>query len=191
HYHRYEEDVELMAGLAVAGYRFSLAWPRLQPDGRGALNDAGVDFYSRLVDALLAKGIRPWGTLYHWDLPQALQDEGGWPERAPAERFPEYAPAVYERLHDRVRHWTTLNEPWVSGFIGPAPRRHAPRLEDPEARARARPHPAPRPRRRAPDAASGPPAGWTRPGAAGHPPAALGAARRADGLTNRLFLDPL
>ena len=115
HYHRYEEDVDLMADLGVGWYRFSLAWPRMQPDGRGALNEAGVDFYSRLVDALLAKDIQPWVTLYHWDLPQVLQDAGGWPERDTAERFAEYAAAVYERLRDRVTHWTTLNEPWVLG----------------------------------------------------------------------------
>ena len=133
HYHRYEEDIELMAGLGVGWYRFSLAWPRLQPDGRGALNEAGVDFYSRLVDALLAKNIQPWVTLYHWDLPQVLQDGGGWPERDTAERFAEYSSAVYERLHDRVTHWTTLNEPWVSAFIGHATGRHAPGVKDPEA----------------------------------------------------------
>ena len=87
-----------MADLGVGWYRFSLAWPRLQPDGRGALNEAGVDFYSRLIDALLAKGITPWVTLYHWDLPQVLQDAGGWPERDTAQRFADYAAAVYGRL---------------------------------------------------------------------------------------------
>ena len=140
HYHRYEEDIELMAGLGVGWYRFSLAWPRLQPDGRGALNEAGVDFYSRLVDALLAKDIQPWVTLYHWDLPQVLQDAGGWPERDTAERFAEYAAAVYERLHDRVTHWTSLNEPWVSAFVGHATGRHAPGLKDPQAALRAAHH---------------------------------------------------
>jgi beta-glucosidase len=140
HYHRYQEDVDLMAGLGVGWYRFSLAWPRLQPDGRGALNEAGVDFYSRLVDTLLAKDIQPWVTLYHWDLPQVLQDEGGWPLRDTAERFAEYASAVYERLHDRVRHWTTLNEPWVSAFLGYATGQHAPGLQDPEAALRAAHH---------------------------------------------------
>ena len=148
HYHRYEEDVELMAGLGVGWYRFSLAWPRLQPDGRGALNEAGVDFYSRLVDALLAKDIQPWVTLYHWDLPQVLQDAGGWPERDTAERFAEYAAAVYERLHDRVTHWTTLNEPWVSAFIGHATGRHAPGLQGPGGGAARRAPPAARPRAR-------------------------------------------
>ena len=87
-----------MADLGVGWYRFSLAWPRLQPDGRGALNDAGVDFYARLIEALLAKDITPWVTLYHWDLPQVLEDAGGWPERDTAERFAEYAGAVYDRL---------------------------------------------------------------------------------------------
>ena len=140
HYHRYEEDVELMADLGVGWYRFSIAWPRVQPDGRGAINEAGVDFYARLVDALLAKDITPWVTLYHWDLPQVLQDAGGWPERDTAERFADYAVAVYERLHDRVTHWTTLNEPWVSAFLGYASGRHAPGIQDGEAALRAAHH---------------------------------------------------
>ena len=140
HYHRYEEDVQLMADLGVGWYRFSIAWPRVQPDGRGAINEAGIDFYARLVDALLAKDITPWVTLYHWDLPQVLQDAGGWPERDTAERFAEYAVAVYERLHDRVTHWTTLNEPWVSAFIGHASGRHAPGIQDGEAALRAAHH---------------------------------------------------
>ena len=140
HYHRYEEDVELMADLGIGWYRFSIAWPRVQPDGRGAINQAGIDFYARLVDALLAKDIQPWVTLYHWDLPQVLQDAGGWPERDTAERFADYAVAVYERLHDRVTHWTTLNEPWVSAFIGYASGRHAPGIQDGEAALRAAHH---------------------------------------------------
>jgi beta-glucosidase len=130
HYHRYREDVGLMADLGVGYYRFSLAWPRLQPDGRGALNERGLDFYVRLIDALGEQGIAPWVTLYHWDLPQALQDAGGWPARDTAERFAEYASAVYERLHDRVVHWTTLNEPWVSAYTGHAEGRHAPGIRD-------------------------------------------------------------
>ena len=130
HYHRYREDVGLMADLGVGYYRFSLAWPRLQPDGRGPLNERGLDFYVRLIDALGERGITPWVTLYHWDLPQALQDAGGWPARDTAERFAEYASAVYERLHDRVVHWTTLNEPWVSAYTGHAEGRHAPGIRD-------------------------------------------------------------
>jgi beta-glucosidase len=199
HYRRYEEDVALMADLGVGWYRFSLAWPRLQPDGRGALNDAGVDFYSRLIDALLAKGIQPWVTLYHWDLPQVLQDNGGWPERDTAERFAEYAAAVYDRLHDRVRHWTTLNEPWVSAFIGHATGRHAPGIQDPEAALRAAHHLmlghglAIGAMRAQGDGESvfGITLNVSPTDAASDDPADVDAARRADGLTNRIFLDPL
>jgi beta-glucosidase len=199
HYHRYQEDVDLMAGLGVGWYRFSLAWPRLQPDGRGALNEAGVDFYSRLVDTLLAKDIQPWVTLYHWDLPQVLQDEGGWPLRDTAERFAEYASAVYERLHDRVRHWTTLNEPWVSAFLGYATGQHAPGLQDPEAALRAAHHlmlghgraiEAMRAQGDA-DSSFGITLSMSPVDAASDDTADLDAARRADGLTNRIFLDPL
>jgi beta-glucosidase len=118
HYQRYREDVALMAGLGLQAYRFSIAWPRVQPSGRGALNQKGVDFYSRLVDELLAAGIEPWPTLYHWDLPQPLEDAGGWPERDTAERFADYAGAIAAALGDRVRQWTTLNEPWCAAFLG-------------------------------------------------------------------------
>jgi beta-glucosidase len=199
HYHRYEEDVDLMADLGVGWYRFSLAWPRLQPDGRGALNDAGVDFYSRLVDALLAKGIQPWVTLYHWDLPQVLQDAGGWPERDTAERFAEYSSLVYERLHDRVRQWTTLNEPWVSAFIGHATGRHAPGVKDPEASLKAAHHLllghglATTAMRAHGDTNSsfGITLNVSQITAASDDPADVDAARRADGMNNRLFFDPL
>jgi beta-glucosidase len=199
HYHRYEEDVALMADLGVGWYRFSLAWPRLQPDGRGALNEAGVDFYSRLVDALLAKGITPWVTLYHWDLPQVLQDAGGWPARDTAQRFADYAAAVYGRLNDRVTHWTTLNEPWVAAFLGHATGRHAPGLQDPEAALRAAHHlllghglaiEAMRARGDG-DSVFGVTLSVSQTDAASDDPADLDAARRADGQTNRLFLDPL
>ena len=197
HYHRYEEDVQLMADLGVGWYRFSLAWPRLQPDGRGALNDKGVDFYSRLVDALLAKGITPWVTLYHWDLPQVLQDAGGWPARDTAERFAEYATAVHERLRDRVRHWTTLNEPWVSAFIGHATGRHAPGVQDPEGSLKAAHHlmlghglAIEAMRGVDPDAQYGVTLSLSPTDPASDEPADVDAARRADGLTNRLFLDP-
>jgi beta-glucosidase len=199
HYHRYQEDVDLMGDLGVGWYRFSIAWPRIQPDGRGAINQAGVDFYARLVEALLAKGITPWVTLYHWDLPQVLQDAGGWPARDTAERFAEYAVAVHDRLHDRVKHWTTLNEPWVSAFIGHAIGRHAPGLQDPEAALRAAHHLmlghglAIEAMRGA--AGSDEQFGVTfnvSPSApASDDPADVDAARRADGLTNRIFFDPL
>lgn len=113
HYRRYEDDVALMAELGLGAYRFSIAWARILPDGDGAVNDAGLDFYDRLVDALLARGIEPFATLYHWDLPAALDDRGGWLNRDIAGWFAEYAAAVTARLGDRVRRWATLNEPWV------------------------------------------------------------------------------
>ena len=112
HYHRVEEDLDLMKSLNLGAYRFSIAWPRIQPTGRGPANQAGLDFYSRLVDGLLARGITPVATLYHWDLPQALEDEGGWTNRETALAFGEYARIVGEALGDRVAVWTTLNEPW-------------------------------------------------------------------------------
>ncbi|WP_328536489.1 GH1 family beta-glucosidase [Streptomyces sp. NBC_00344] len=118
HYHRMPEDVQLIADLGVDTYRFSLAWPRIQPGGRGPANQKGLDFYKRLVDELDAKGVTPWITLYHWDLPQELEDAGGWPVRDTAYRFAEYARLAYDALGDRVAHWTTLNEPWCSAMLG-------------------------------------------------------------------------
>jgi beta-glucosidase len=118
HYHRYQQDVALLAGLGVDAYRFSIAWPRVQPTGSGPANQAGLDFYDRLVDALLAAGVQPTPTLYHWDLPQPLEDAGGWQNRATAERFAEYAALVAARLGDRVPLWFTHNEPVVTAFYG-------------------------------------------------------------------------
>ncbi|HEY3505649.1 MAG TPA: GH1 family beta-glucosidase [Actinocatenispora sp.] len=126
HYHRYREDVALMKELGVGAYRFSIAWPRIQPHGKGPVNQAGLDFYQRLVDELLAAGITPMATLYHWDLPQPLEDAGGWRVRDTAERFAEYAAVTHAALGDRVPHWITLNEPFCSAFIGYAEGRHAP-----------------------------------------------------------------
>ena len=131
HYHRYAEDVDLMADLGLGAYRFSVAWPRVQPDGRGPANPEGIGFYDRLVDALLARGIAPAVTLYHWDLPQALEDAGGWPQRDTAGRFADYAALVHDALADRVDLWTTLNEPWCSAFLGYASGDHAPGRRDP------------------------------------------------------------
>ncbi|MFC5727476.1 MULTISPECIES: glycoside hydrolase family 1 protein [Nocardioides] len=125
HYLRMPEDVALIKELGLGSYRFSVAWPRVRPDG-GAPNSAGLDFYSRLVDQLLENGITPWLTLYHWDLPQALEAAGGWLARDTAERFHDYAMTVYGALGDRVRHWTTLNEPWCSAFLGYTGGQHAP-----------------------------------------------------------------
>lgn len=126
HYHRYGEDIAVMATLGVSAYRFSVAWPRILPAGRGAVNLAGLDFYDRLVDALLDAGVAPWPTLYHWDLPQALGDEGGWTNRATVDAFVEFADAVSGRLGDRVEHWITHNEPWCASVLGYAHGIHAP-----------------------------------------------------------------
>ena len=125
-YHRWAEDVALLAGLGVTAYRFSIAWPRVQPGGSGSANQAGLDFYDRLTDALLAAGITPVPTLYHWDLPQPVEDEGGWMERQTAHRFADYAAMTAERLADRIGLWITLNEPFVVTAYGYALGIHAP-----------------------------------------------------------------
>jgi beta-glucosidase len=140
HYHRWQDDIELMKSLGLDAYRFSIAWPRILPNGRGKTNEAGLDFYDSLVDGLLAAGIQPFPTLYHWDLPQSLQDEGGWGERTTAEAFAEYASVVTRRLGDRVRHWVTHNEPWCAATLGHAEGHHAPGLEDPALSLRAAHH---------------------------------------------------
>ena len=120
-----------MAALGLGAYRFSVAWPRIQPDGRGPVNPAGLAFYDRLVDALLERGIDPAVTLYHWDLPQALEDAGGWPVRDTAQRFADYAEIVHGALGDRVDLWSTLNEPWCSAYLGYAAGIHAPGRTEP------------------------------------------------------------
>ncbi len=130
HFYRWREDVALMARLGLHAYRFSIAWPRVIPEGRGAVNLAGLDFYDRLVDALLDRSIQPFVTLYHWDLPQALQDIGGWPNRDLVGCFADYAAAVARRLGDRVHHWITFNEPWVFVFLGYFTGDHPPGLKD-------------------------------------------------------------
>jgi beta-glucosidase len=126
HYHRLDEDLDLMARLGLGGYRFSISWPRVQPQGSGQANSKGLDFYERLVDGLLARGIQPMATLYHWDLPQALEDEGGWLNRDTVDRFAEYAGLVAERLADRVEHWIPVNEPNVVTMLGYGIGTHAP-----------------------------------------------------------------
>ena len=126
HVNRWQTDVELMRQLGLGAYRFSISWPRVLPEGRGAVSREGLDFYSRLVDGLLEAGITPYVTLYHWDLPQVLEDEGGWPKRATAEAFADYAELVSGHLGDRVRHWTTLNEPYCSAEFGYVEGRMAP-----------------------------------------------------------------
>lgn len=130
HYNRLEEDLDLMASLGLRGYRFSISWPRIQSTGTGKANAKGLDFYSRLVDGLLARNIQPIATLYHWDLPQALEERGGWPERDTAHRFAEYASIVGAALGDRIATWITLNEPWCAAYLGYGSGAHAPGRTD-------------------------------------------------------------
>ncbi|WP_052848300.1 GH1 family beta-glucosidase [Streptomyces avicenniae] len=140
HYHRWRDDLDLMAELGLAAYRFSVSWTRVQPTGRGPAVQRGLDFYRELADGLLERGITPALTLYHWDLPQELEDAGGWPVRETAERFAEYAGLVGEALGDRVPLWTTLNEPFCSAFLGYGSGVHAPGRTEPESVLRAAHH---------------------------------------------------
>ncbi len=198
HYHRYREDVALMADLGLQAYRFSTSWSRVRPDG-GAVNPKGLDFYSRLVDDLLEHGVTPWLTLYHWDLPQVLEEQGGWANRATAEKFADYALSVHDVLGDRVRSWSTLNEPWCASFLSYVGGEHAPGRQEPAAGLAAAHHLL---------LAHGLAVGELR---ARDPGLSLGitlnltvadpvdpedagdrdAARRIDGQFNRFFLDPL
>ena len=132
HYHRWRDDIELISALGVDAYRFSIAWPRVQPRGQGAWNDKGLAFYDRLVDTLLEKGIAPHATLYHWDLPQALQDQGGWATRETAQRFADYAEFMGRRLGDRLASIVTHNEPWCTAMLGHAIGQFAPGARDPQ-----------------------------------------------------------
>jgi beta-glucosidase len=140
HYHRWADDVDLIASYGHGAYRFSVSWARIQPSGRGSPNQRGLDFYSRLVDRLRHRGIRPMATLYHWDLPQALQDEGGWQNREIADRFADYAAVVYEGLGDGVAWWMTHNEPWCTAALGHRIGIHAPGIRGEAAEVRAAHH---------------------------------------------------
>ena len=198
HYHRYEADVEMMADLGLQTYRFSTSWSRIRPDG-GPVNPKGLDFYSRLVDSLLEKNIKPWLTLYHWDLPQALEEKGGWTDRDTAYRFAEYAMDVHAALGDRVENWTTLNEPWCSSFLSYTGGEHAPGRQDPEAGLAAGHHLLLAHGLAVRDLRAADPAlklGITLNLTVAEPadPADAGdldAARRIDGQFNRFFLDPI
>lgn len=130
HYHRWKEDIALMSELGIKAYRFSTAWPRILPDGTGRVNKKGLDFYDRIVDELLKRKIEPYVCLFHWDLPQALQDKGGWPNRDTTAAFADYARVVADRLGDRVTTWFTHNEPWVAAFVGHFLGDHAPGKKD-------------------------------------------------------------
>lgn len=198
HYHRYPADVALMADLGLHAYRFSIGWPRIMPNGRAPINQAGLDYYSRLVDDLLAANITPFVTLYHWDMPQALEDAGGWPVRATAEAFVDYADVVSRHLGDRVKHWITLNEPWVSAFMGYQSGVHAPGRQDTAAAVRASHHlllahgwSTPVIRRNSPDAQVGITLNLTIAQPASPSEADGRLAQFWDGCINRWFLDPL
>jgi len=131
HYHLLEQDLDLIKRLGLEAYRFSFAWPRIQPGGKGAVNPKGIDFYNRLIDGLLERGIKPIGTLYHWDLPQELEDAGGWPNRDTAYRFADYAELAGQTYGDRLAVWTTFNEPWCSSYLGYSSGAHAPGRTNP------------------------------------------------------------
>jgi beta-glucosidase len=198
-YHRWPQDIEVLEQLGVDAYRFSIAWPRIQPTGRGAANVAGLDYYDRVVDGLLTAGIRPFPTLYHWDLPSALQHTGGWVSRETADRFAEYCGLVAARLGDRVTYWSTLNEPLCSAWLGHLDGRMAPGIRDVRSAVFASYHlllghglAAQAIRSRAASASNvgivlnlGPAEPAT------DAPADIAAARRADGHSNRWWLDPL
>ncbi|MEO3749188.1 GH1 family beta-glucosidase [Streptomyces sp. B6B3] len=199
HYHRADEDVALMASLGLNAYRLSLAWPRIFPAGDGRLEPRGLAHYDRLVDRLLAHGITPLVTLYHWDLPQPLQDRGGWRDRATAHRFADYAAACFDAFGDRVRDWVTINEPWIVGVLGHQLGLHAPGERDVAGSVRAMHHLL-----LGHGLAAGALRATGRPDArAGvayslfpHTPAAdtdadRAAAHGSDGYVNRWFLDPV
>ena len=133
HYHKYSEDVQLMHSLNIQAYRFSIAWPRIYPQGTGTVNQKGIDFYDRLVDELLKANITPWITLYHWDLPQALEDLGGWTHRNTCYAFADYASTMAHHLGDRVQHWITHNEPWCASVLGYLNGEHAPGIQSNQA----------------------------------------------------------
>jgi beta-glucosidase len=198
HYHRWREDVALMKELGLKAYRFSISWPRILPEGRGAVNQKGLDFYSRLVDALLEAGIVPYATLFHWDLPQRLQEAGGWPARATAGAFRDYVEAVVRRLGDRVQDWITHNEPWCASLQSHQIGHHAPGLRDWPAALRASHHlllshgwAVPIVRDHSPGARVGITLNLTPAEPASPSRGDRDATRHFDGYFNRWFLDPL
>ncbi|MFD3650368.1 GH1 family beta-glucosidase [Streptomyces cyaneofuscatus] len=198
HYHRVPEDIGLIKQVGADAYRFSIAWPRVVPGGDGPVNKAGLDFYDRLVDGLLEAGVTPFATLYHWDLPQVLQDRGGWTVRETSEHFAVYASHVVERIGDRVKDWATLNEPLCSAWIGHLEGRMAPGLTDLTAAVRASYHlhlghglAVQAIRAASSDARVGIVNNLSPIVPASTSEADLAAARRADGHINRWWLDPV
>ena len=197
-YHRYRDDVALMHELGLDAFRFSVAWPRVLPQGRGPVNEAGLDFYDRLVDELLGSGITPFVTLFHWDTPQIIEDAGGWPSRDTIEAFSEYVEVVAARLGDRVTHWITHNEPWVVSWVGHAWGHHAPGgTSDPDALATAHHlllshgRAVDILRQHSPGSEVGITLNLDHPYPATDDEADAAAARWVDGLHNRWFLDPI
>lgn len=198
HYHRMEEDLDLLVELGVGAYRFSVSWPRVQPTGSGPANQPGLDFYRRLVDGLRARHIEPMLTLYHWDLPQTLEDLGGWGERDTSDRFADFVDIVARALGDDVERWITLNEPWCSSWLGYGAGYHAPGIKDIGRAAAANHHLLLAHGKAVPILRSAVPTGKVgitlnlsdhRPGS--DHPLDVAAAHRADGNLNRLFLDPI
>ncbi len=199
HYHRWPADLDLARSLGTNAYRFSIAWPRIFADGRGkSPNQKGLDFYSRLVDGMLERGLEPWATLYHWDLPQALQDDGGWANRDTVSAFVEYSDTVSRHLGDRIKHWITHNEPWCTAFHGNFEGVHAPGLRDFKTALQVSHHvllshglAIPVIRRNVVSARVGAALSLHPLHAASDSADDAAAMRRHDGLRNRWFLDPL
>ncbi len=198
HYHRWEADLDLMQKLGVNAYRFSTAWPRIMPNGTGPVNKKGLDFYDRLVDGLLGRGIKPFCTLYHWDLPQTLEDKGGWLNRDIVAAFVDYADVVTTKLGDRVLAYATLNEPWCSAHLGYGTGHHAPGIADTAKSLQAAHHlllahgsALSVMRRNAPKARHGIVLNLYPAQPASDSAQDIAAARRLDGFFNRWYLDPL
>jgi len=197
HYHLYKQDVALMRELGLHAYRYSISWPRVLAEGVGTINEAGLDFYDRLTDELLASNIQPWVTLYHWDLPQALQDRGGWTNPDIVKWFTDYTQVVVGRLGDRVKHWITHNEPWCTAFMGNLIGAHAPGIQDLKTAIHVAHHTllahgatVPVVRAYSPGAQVGITLNLTPHIPATDHPDDIRLARRDDGLQNNWFLDP-
>lgn len=198
HYHRWPEDLDIARDMGLGAYRFSIAWPRIFSGTAGEPNQRGLDFYSRLVDGMLERGLQPWATLYHWDLPQLLQDRGGWNERATVDAYLAFVDAMTRRLGDRVQHWITQNEPWCTAMIGNFEGLHAPGLTDFKTALQVCHHvllahgkAVPLIRANVPDAQVGISLSLHPVRAASERAADQAAAARHDGLRYRWFLDPL
>ena len=198
HYHRWQEDLDIAQSLGLNSYRFSISWPRVISDASGTINEAGLQFYSDLVDGMLARGLQPWATLYHWDLPQYLQDQGGWENRATVYAFLNFADVVSQRLGDRIKNWITHNEPWCTAMHGNWDGIHAPGKRDFKAALQVCHHvllshglAVPLLRRNVPDAKVGIALSLHPLRPASDKAEDIAATRRHDGLRNRWFLDPL